>query len=427
MKVTKTFAVIGLGYVGLELAVRLAESKETYGYDISTHRIKELQQNEDINYLISSERLKNSNLKLTSDINLIKAANFYIVAVSTPAYFYELPNLEPLINATRSLGAVLKKGDIVVFESTVYPGTTEEVCIPILEEVSRLRCGQDFNVGYSPERISPGDKKHHLQNIPKVISAQNDHTLQEIKAAYQLICDTVYTVSNIKTAEAVKVLENTQRDINIAFMNEFAQIMHALGLDTEEIIEGAKTKWSFIPFKPGLVGGHCIAIDPQYLAFKAKRHGVEPKIILAARQVNDGMTQFIIHEMNKVLIKKNISFEKIKIGLFGVTYKENVPDIRNSLAFKLIKELKEYGFNYIAHDPWANKKMVKEKYQLDLIEFEDMQDISVAILIVQHDFYRDKGLQQFVNKFKSTGLIMDIPNLFVKEEKNFDNVIYWNL
>lgn len=300
----KTFAVIGLGYVGLELAISLADSKETYGYDISKHRIAELQQNQDRNHLISSDRLKNSKLKLTNDIELIKAANFYIVAVSTPAYFYELPNLEPLINATRSLGEVLKKGDIVVFESTVYPGTTEEVCIPILEEVSHLRCGQDFNVGYSPERISPGDTEHDLRNIPKVISAQNESTLQEVKAAYHLICDTVYTVSTIKTAEAVKVLENTQRDINIAFMNEFAQIMHALDLDTHEILEGAKTKWSFIPFKPGFVGGHCIAIDPQYLAFKAKRHGVEPKIILAARQVNDGMTQFIIHEMNKILIKK---------------------------------------------------------------------------------------------------------------------------
>ncbi|KTD07705.1 nucleotide sugar dehydrogenase [Legionella jamestowniensis] len=423
----KTFAVIGLGYVGLELAISLADSKETYGYDISKHRIAELQQNQDRNHLISSDRLKNSKLKLTNDIELIKAANFYIVAVSTPAYFYELPNLEPLINATRSLGEVLKKGDIVVFESTVYPGTTEEVCIPILEEVSHLRCGQDFNVGYSPERISPGDTEHDLRNIPKVISAQNESTLQEVKAAYHLICDTVYTVSTIKTAEAVKVLENTQRDINIAFMNEFAQIMHALDLDTHEILEGAKTKWSFIPFKPGFVGGHCIAIDPQYLAFKAKRHGVEPKIILAARQVNDGMTQFIIHEMNKILIKKNISFETIKIGLFGVTYKENVPDIRNSLAFKLIKELKGYGFNYIAHDPWANKKIVKEKYQLDLIEFEDMQDISVAIIIVQHDFYRKKGFQQFVNKLKPTGLIMDIPNLFIEENKNLGNLHYWNL
>ncbi|WP_223800119.1 nucleotide sugar dehydrogenase [Legionella longbeachae] len=423
----KTFAVLGLGYVGLELAVSLAEKKETYGYDISKNRIEELQQNRDRNCIVSFEKLKNSELKLTNDINLIKTANFYIVAVSTPAYFYELPNLEPLINATRSLGEVLKKGDIVVFESTVYPGTTEEVCIPILEETSHLRCGHDFNVGYSPERISPGDKEHHLQNIPKVISAQNEHTLQEIKEAYHLICDTVYPVSNIKTAEAVKILENTQRDINIAFMNEFAQIMHALGLDTHEIINGSKTKWSFIPFKPGFVGGHCIAIDPQYLAFKAKRHGVDPKIISIARQVNDGITQFIIHEMNKMLIKKNISFQKIKIGFFGVTYKENVPDIRNSLAFKLIKEMKEYGFNYIAHDPWANKKVVKEKYHLDLKEFDEMEDISVAIIIVQHDFYREKGWQQFVNKLKPAGLIMDIPNLFVEEKKDLGNITYWNL
>lgn len=422
------FAVVGLGYVGLELAVSMAKKKETYGYDISQSRIEELQRNHDRNCIVSPERLKDSKLKLTNDVKSISGANFYIVAVSTPAYFYELPNLELLISATRDIASVLKKGDIIVFESTVYPGTTEEVCIPVLEQVSHLRCGQDFNVGYSPERISPGDKEHHLKNIPKVISAQNKSTLRKIQNAYQLICDMVYPTSNIKTAEAIKILENTQRDINIAFMNEFSQIMHALDLDTHEVIEGSKTKWSFIPFKPGFVGGHCIAIDPQYLAFKAKRHGMEPKMILTARQINDGLTQFIIREMNRALIKKNIYFNKIKIGLFGVTYKENIPDIRNSLAFKLIKELKEYDYDYTVHDPLANKKVVKEKYQLDLKEYEEMRDLSVAIIIVQHDFYRKQGLKQFATKLKQPGLIMDIPNLFVNDKEKFkQQLVYWSL
>jgi UDP-N-acetyl-D-glucosamine/UDP-N-acetyl-D-galactosamine dehydrogenase len=334
--------------------------------------------------------------------------------------------LEPLINATKDVGAILKKGDIVVFESTVYPGTTEEVCVPILEELSHLRCGQDFNVGYSPERVSPGDKEHFLKNIPKVISAQNHHTLEEVKAIYELVCDTTYPASSIKNAEAIKILENTQRDVNIAFMNEFSKVMHALNLDTHEIIEGAKTKWSFIPFKPGFVGGHCIAIDPQYLAFKAKRHGVETRLVTVARQINDGITQFVIHEMNKILIKRNIDFDTLKIGLFGVTYKENIPDIRNSLAFKLIKELKEYSYEYIVNDPWADKKVVKDKYKIELKEFDEMQDLSVAIVIVQHDFYREKGLKQFIGKIRKQGLLMDIPSLFIKDKENLNQISYWN-
>ncbi|MDI9819353.1 MULTISPECIES: nucleotide sugar dehydrogenase [unclassified Legionella] len=422
------FAVVGLGYVGLELAVALAKSSQTIGYDISKARIEELQQGYDRNNIVPSERLNNTQLQLTADVDAIRKADFYIIAVSTPAYYYELPNLEPLIKATRDVGKLLKKGDIVVFESTVYPGTTEEICLPLLEELSHLRCGKDFNIGYSPERISPGDKQHHLKNIPKVISAQNPETLQAVQTVYQLICDRVYPVSNIKTAEAVKILENTQRDINIAFMNEFAQIMHALNLDTHEIIEGAKTKWSFAPFKPGFVGGHCIAVDPQYLAFKAKRHGVEPKLILTARQINDGMTQFIIHEMNKILIRNKIFFKEIRIGLFGVTYKENVPDIRNSLSFKLIKEFKDYGYEVIVHDPLADKKIVQNRYGVDLQEFNTIQDLSVAIIIVQHDFYREMGLEKFITRFSKTGLLMDIPNLFIEEGNNLDSpIIYWSL
>lgn len=423
----KICAVVGLGYVGLDLAVSLAKANKTIGYDLSKSRIQELQKNYDRNLIVSPDDLKQSSIQFTFNVKDIKEANFYIVSVSTPAYYYELPNLEPLINATKSIGAILKKGDVVVYESTVYPGTTEEICIPILENLTQLRAGIDFHVGYSPERISPGDKTHHLKNIPKIISAQNPTSLEEIKAIYLSICDSVYPVSNIKTAEAIKILENTQRDINIAFMNEFAQIIHALHLDMSEIIEGCKTKWNFIPFKPGFVGGHCIAVDPQYLVFKARRLGLEPKLIPAARQINDGFTHFIIREMNKILIKQQLFSEKMTIGLFGITYKENVPDIRNSLSFKLIKELKEYGYSYQVNDPLADKKMVKEKHNLDLLEFDDMRNLSVAIIIVQHDFYRQKGLSEFIDRFKGIKLIMDIPNLFIKAAKQNSKTLYWSL
>ncbi len=324
-----TYAVIGLGYVGLGLAVSLGEHHQVLGYDINQQRIFELKQHLDRNHLLTDQELKNTHVFYTDNINDLKTANFYIVSVSTPAYFYEMPNLEPLIHATQQLAAILKKQDIVVFESTVYPGTTEEICIPILEEISQLTCGVDFNVGYSPERINPGDEQHTLKNITKIVGAQNKTTLAIIQKTYESICDKVHPVSSIAIAEAVKILENTQRDVNIALMNEFTKIMHELKLNTQEIIEGAKTKWTFLPFKPGFVGGHCISIDPHYLAFKAKRKGLYPDLILTARKVNDGMSQFVIQAMMKLLLQHQIDPRKITIGVLGLTYKENTNDVRN--------------------------------------------------------------------------------------------------
>ena len=307
----KIIAVIGLGYVGLGLAIALSKKFSVVGYDISKSRIMELRDNLDRNRCETEDELRVSTMELTNNLSDIKKANFYIVTVSTPAYFYEHPNLEPLINATKDLGTVLKKGDTVVFESTVYPGTTEEVCLPLLEEHSNLQNGQDFNIGYSPERISPCLEGHNLKNITKIISGQNEATLKAVQEVYESICDTVYPVSNIKTAEAIKVLENTQRDVNIAFMNEFAEIMHALEIDTHEVIEAAKTKWSFVPFKPGLVGGHCIAVDPHYLAFKAKRVGLHPDLILNARKINDNMPLFLVQDLIKTLMKNEMNINKM--------------------------------------------------------------------------------------------------------------------
>ena len=418
----KTYAVVGLGYVGLGLAIALGRHHVVFGYDINQQRIEELEQHSDFNQQVEGDCLSSSKVIFTNNLEDIRTATFYIIAVSTPAYFYETPNLEPLINATEQIGPLLKKGDILVFESTVYPGTTEGICIPILEKTSGLTCGKDFNVGYSPERINPGDSVHTLKTITKIISAQNESTLKVIKETYHSICDTVYPVSNIATAEAVKILENTQRDVNIALMNEFTKIMHALNLNTHEIIEGAKTKWCFLPFKPGFVGGHCISIDPHYLAFVAKRHGVSPELILASRKVNDGMTQFVIQSMIKILIKHKIDTSNLTIGIFGISYKENVIDTRNSLSLKLVKELKEYGFNCRIHDPFQHEsspKIIQE-------HFHDLGELSVAIIVVAHDFYINK-LEQIVRMCKTPTILMDIPNLFIKEHHQYKNLTYWNL
>jgi UDP-N-acetyl-D-galactosamine dehydrogenase len=423
----QTCAVIGLGYVGLGLAVALSKHNIVLGYDIDNDRLQELRDHYDRNEEVSATQLAQSKMVLTNNITEIKKATLYIVTVPTPAYFYEFPNLEPLIHASQDLASILKKGDIIVFESTVYPGTTDEICIPLLEKFSHLIHGKDFNVGYSPERMNPGDKKNTLATITKIIAAPDPKTLDIVRETYAQICKEVYAVSSIKAAEAVKILENTQRDVNIAFMNEFAKIMHALNLNVHEIIEGAKTKWSFVPFKPGLVGGHCISIDPHYLAFKAKRHGVAPDLILTARKINDGMTQFIIQEMIKLLVKNNIDTKDATIGILGVSYKEETHDLRNSLAFKLINELRDYGFKCCVHDPLNHKAFNQDKYHIHLDKFEDIDNLTVALVVVGHDFYRDLGLNGILKKCNKHQIVMDIPNLYCDEIQTCKDLIYWNL
>lgn len=423
----KKIAVVGLGYVGLGLAVALSKHYSVIGYDTSKTRIAELKENLDKNNTVTHDELVKSSVKYTDQLEDIREATFYIVAVSTPAYYYEMPNLEPLIHATQDLATVIKKGDIIVYESTVYPGTTEEVCLPILEEISQLKLGEDFNIGYSPERINPDDKVHTLKNITKVISAQNASTLDAIATVYQSICDDVYPVSNIQTAEAVKVLENTQRDVNIAFMNEFAIIMHALNLNVHEILKAAETKWSYVPFKPGLVGGHCIAVDPHYLAFKAKRVGIFPDLILVARKINDGITHFIIQELLKLLIKNQVEISKSNIGILGITYKENTPDIRNSLALKLIKELGVEGIHCQVHDPLADKSKLKDKHHIELKDFDQLNDLNAVILVVAHTFYRETGIKRIMETMNSPLIIMDIPNLFIDEAAFYEKLHYWSL
>lgn len=422
----KRIAVVGLGYVGLGLAIELSKKHSVVGYDISTQRIAELADHWDRNNLINADTLANASLVFTAHSDGIKEATIYIVAVSTPAYFYQLPNLEPLVGATETVAGVLKVGDTVIFESTVYPGTTEEICLPILEKISQLRSGIDFGIGYSPERISSGDLEKNLKNIVKVVSGQNPQVLKVVKELYETVCDSVCPVSSLATAEAVKLLENSQRDVNIAFMNEFAQIMHTLDLNVHEIIEAAKTKWSFVPFKPGFVGGHCIAVDPHYLIFKAKRAGYHPDLLLAARKINDGMPQFVVQEVMKLFIKNDLNITKAKIGVFGLTYKENTPDLRNSLALKLVQVLKSAGFNYQVHDPVADKQVVLDRYQLKLDELEDMNDLAIAIMVVGHDFYLQQGAHEITTRLQHPKLLMDIPNMFASVRLDYD-VTYWSL
>ncbi len=421
-----SYAIIGLGYVGLNLAIAFAKHNSTYGYDINKRRIEKLNAHIDENKLFSSEELQSISITFTNDIADISNANFYIITVATPVNHFSMPDLEQLVSASKSLAKVLKKGDVVVFESSVYPGTTEEICIPVLNKYSKLESGKDFFVGYSPERINPSDKKHTLFNITKIISAQDKYTLQRMQDAYQLICKDVHHASSIMVAESSKILENTQRDINIALMNEFSILMHELNISTNDVIEAAKTKWNFIPFKPGLVGGHCIPVDPLYLSFQAKRHGLSLDLVLESRKINDGMTNFIIQSMLKILLKHKIDFNKVTIGLFGITYKPNLIDYRNSLSLKLLKELREYNFNCKISDQFDDDiDLSSEDIVLD--KFSDINNLTVAIILVGHDSYTEFGLKNFIKKCKAPAIIMDIPSLFFKEKDNISNLIYWSL
>lgn len=421
----KRYAVVGLGYVGLGLAAELAKHCPVIGHDIDKHRINGLKKYQDRNKLIPAEALKNPQLTFTDNLMDIKIANFFIVSVATPAIFYEFPDLEPLVNAAKDLAKVIKKGDIIVFESTVYPGTTEEVCIPVLEKESGLKNGKDFHIGYSPERINPGDTKHTLKNITKIISAQDQKTLQTVQETYKFICDKVHRVSCIAAAEAAKLLENTQRDVNIALMNEFSKIMHALNLNTHEVLQAAKTKWGFIPYKPGFVGGHCISIDPHYLVFQAKRHGLYPELLVTTRKVNDGMSQFVVQSLMELLCKNHINTQNLCVGVFGITYKENVVDVRNSLALKMVKELKMLGFTCQLHDPLLEES--DHEAHLEIIPLEKLKHLQVAIIVSGHTWYKERGLSAILKNCVTRPIVMDIPNLFIENHHEHSNIIYWHL
>ena len=422
----KTISIIGLGYVGLPLAVAFSKKYPVIGFDINNERIKELKKGYDrtleVNESELKEAIEKNNMKFTSSLEDIKDANVYIITVPTPIDKHKNPDLTPLIMASRSIGRVLKKGDIVIYESTVYPGCTEEVCVPELERESGLKFNKDFFVGYSPERINPGDKEHTVTKIKKVTSGSTPEIAKEIDELYSSIIEAgTHLASSIKVAEAAKVIENAQRDINIAFVNELARIFDILNIDTLDVLEAAGTKWNFLPFKPGLVGGHCIGVDPYYLAYKAKEIGYHPEIILAGRRTNDNMGIFVANKVIKLLIHKGHTIKGSKVLVLGITFKENCPDIRNSRVIDVVNELKDFGVNVDVVDPWADKEEVKREYGLDLMENGELriENYDGIVLAVAHKEFKEIEEKIKQNKLTNTPItnnqvIYDIKGFFDK-------------
>jgi len=399
----KKIAVIGLGYVGLPLAVEFGKKFETIGFDINKERLKELENGYDRTLEVEEEKLKSADkLRYTADLEGIKDANIYIVTVPTPIDSFKRPDLTPLIKASETVGKVLGKGDIVIYESTVYPGATEEDCVPVLEKFSSLKFNEDFFCGYSPERINPGDKEHTVTKIKKVTSGSTPQIGKIVDELYNSIIEAgTHLAPTIKVAEAAKVIENSQRDINIAFVNELAMIFNKMGIDTNAVLEAAGTKWNFLPFRPGLVGGHCIGVDPYYLTHKAQQMGYNPEIILAGRRLNDNMGIFVANQVIKLMIRKGKTIEGSKILVMGITFKENCPDIRNSRVIDVINELKDFGCNVDVYDPWADKEEVKREYGIDLLTKDDklkLNEYDAVVLAVAHDEFKNMDIKSSVHQ-----------------------------
>lgn len=381
-------AIIGLGYVGLPLAVEFGKQYKTIGFDINEARINELTSGHDATLEMSEQELTSAQqLSYTSDYEQLKQANIYIVTVPTPIDRHKQPDLTPLVKASEMLGKVISPQNIVIYESTVFPGATEEVCIPIVEKLSGLTYNQDFFAGYSPERINPGDKSHRLPNILKVTSGSNPKIASYIDALYSsIITAGTHKASSIKVAEAAKVIENTQRDVNIALINELAIIFNKLGIDTLDVLEAAGTKWNFLPFRPGLVGGHCIGVDPFYLTHKAQAEGYHPEMILAGRRLNDGMAHYIVSQLIKAMLTNKVQVEGAKVLIMGLTFKENCPDLRNTKVIDIVKELKEYHIETDVHDPWCDKDEAKEQYNIDLVEPKNNYYDAIIVAVAHKQF-----------------------------------------
>lgn len=405
-----SIAIIGLGYVGLPLAVEFGKQKTTIGFDINQQRIAELLAGHDHTLETSAEELKQAvNLRYTHDFTELKQSNFFIVTVPTPIDDFKQPDLTPLIKSSETIGQVLKKGDIVVYESTVYPGATEEVCIPVLEKVSGLKFNHDFFVGYSPERINPGDKERRVTNILKITSGSTPEVADYIDQVYQLIIDAgTYKAPSIKVAEAAKVIENTQRDVNIALINELALIFNKLDIDTEEVLKAAGTKWNFLPFRPGLVGGHCIGVDPYYLTHKAQSIGLHPEIILAARRLNDRMGEYVATQLIKEMVKQRIQVVGSKILIMGLSFKENCPDIRNTKIVDMVKALKEYDLDLDIYDPWVDDTEVQHEYGLAPIKELHQGQYDAIVLAVAHDQFKSMTIDQFKQLGKEKHVLYDL-------------------
>jgi UDP-N-acetyl-D-glucosamine/UDP-N-acetyl-D-galactosamine dehydrogenase len=422
-------AVVGLGYVGLPIAVSFGKHNRTIGFDINKAKIEELQRGFDRTREVSAAELKSSQVHYTADPAALKNADFIIVAVPTPINEALQPDLKALRVSSELIGKHLASGTIVVYESTVYPGVTEEVCLPILEKSSGLKAGTDFKVGYSPERINPGDKEHTLEKIVKVVSAQDAESLEIVAATYgKVVKAGVHRASSIKVAEAAKVIENTQRDLNIALMNELALIFHRLGIDTKGVLEAAGTKWNFLRFSPGLVGGHCIGVDPYYLTHKAESVGYHPQVILAGRRINNGMGKFVAEQTMKRLGQLGRPVNQLKVVVLGLTFKENVPDLRNSRVPDIIKELQEYGVQVLVHDPLAESDEALAEYGLELTKWSDLKDMDGIVLAVAHRAYVEMGQQKIITLLRSgqRGVMIDVKSILDGSALPPD-IAYWRL
>ncbi len=407
-------AVVGLGYVGLPLAVEFGKKYRTIGYDLAEAKIASYQNYCDPTGEVSSEDFRAATfLECTTDPSRLASADFVIVAVPTPVDEAHIPDFSPLVRSSTTVGKHIKRGATVVYESTVYPGATEEVCIPLLEEHSGMKWGRDFHVGYSPERVNPGDKERTITKIVKIVSGDDETTLKAVSDLYEsVILAGVHRASSIKVAEAAKVIENTQRDLNIALMNELAIIFDRMSIDTLEVLQAAGTKWNFLPFRPGLVGGHCIGVDPYYLTHKAEMLGYHPQVILAGRRINDGMAAYVAQQTIKQMSHSGCSIKGARVTVLGLTFKENCPDIRNSKVADLVSELRDYGCDVSVHDPIANIEDADREYRIELAQFSELNDSDAMVLAVAHKYYMDMGVVELVKKLRPGGVFVDVKSIF---------------
>ncbi len=425
-------SVIGMGYVGMPIAVAFSKKLDVIGFDINKDKIALYRSGIDPTKEVGNEEIKNCQVDFTSDEKRLREAKFHIVAVPTPVKQDHTPNLTPLEGACHVLGRNLSKGSIVVYESTVYPGVTEEICVPILEQESGLTCGVDFKVGYSPERINPGDKIHRLDSIVKIVSGMDTETLEIIAKVYGIVVQAgIHKAESIKVAEAAKVIENSQRDINIAFMNELSVIFHRLDIDTKSVLEAAGTKWNFLDFKPGLVGGHCIGVDPYYLTYKAEEAGYHSQVILSGRRINDDMGKYVVENLIKTLIKTDLLVKGARVAILGFTFKENCPDTRNTRVIDIVNELNEYGIEPIIFDPVADADEAQREYGMELSDFTCIRDIDAVILAVGHDCFKTMKpveMDAMYRKCQNQGkVLLDIKGLLDKKDYENAGYVYWRL
>lgn len=431
-------SVIGLGYVGLPLAISFARVADVVGFDISKEKVRQYLHGIDVTNEVGDVTIRETSAFLTWNERHLRYCKFHIVAVPTPINTDKTPNLKPLIEASKTVGRNLTAGSIVVYESTVYPGVTEDICVPILEAESRLKCGIDFKVGYSPERINPGDKVHRLETIVKVVSGMDEESLETIAKVYELVVKAgVYRAEGIKVAEAAKVIENSQRDINIAFMNELSLIFNKIDIDTKAVLEAAKTKWNFLNFTPGLVGGHCIGVDPYYLTYKAEEIGYHSQIILAGRKINDDMGKYVAENTVKNMIRADKHIKGSKVAIFGVTFKENCPDVRNTKVVDIIKELEEYEIEVRVVDPVADKDSLWKEYKIKIYDTAEIEGMDAVIFAVPHEEFKYMELEEIKKKYRKTEgcdseydekyVLIDVKGIFDKAESETMDYIYWRL